>query len=1182
MERMCKMNTFFGPIKELAGYDEISSMLDIQGKTAMISGCIDSEKAHLVSALGSQKNVRIMITYDEAKAREIYDDCRFYHKETYYYPAKDFIFYSADVHGNEIVRERLKVVKGIIENQNMTIVTTIDGCADMLLPVEVIKKNILTFETGGVVDVEKLKKQMVRLGYERMGQVDTPGQFAIRGGIIDIFPLTDEVPVRIELWDDEVDSIRTFDVESQRSIEELDKVLVYPATEYVLTQDQIDNGILAMKDEMESQIEKLENGEAKLRLMRAVEEFDESTDCSRFIHSFTDTFVSFVDYFDRDTTLFVLDEPNRLKEKMDLVEFEFSDSMENRLVNGYILPSQSNMLYSVKEIYAKICCRKTLVLTTLEYKPALIDVEESFRVEAKGISSYNNRFEFLVEDLKRYKRGKYKAIVVSNSRTRAQRLAADLREYELNAYFSEDFSKEVVAGEILVTYGNIHKGFEYPLIKFVIIAETDIFGQEKKKVAKKKKKYEGKAIAGFNELSVGDYVVHENHGLGIYRGIEKVTVDKIEKDYIKIEYASGGNLYILATQLDMLQKYSGPDARKPKLNKIGGQEWNKTKAKVHGAVEAVAKDLVELYAKRQNEAGYQFRKDTVWQKEFEEMFPYEETDDQVSAIEDTKKDMESKKIMDRLICGDVGFGKTEVAIRAAFKAVQEGKQVAYLVPTTILAQQHFNTFEQRMKNFPIKVALLSRFKTAKEVREILADLKKGFVDIVVGTHKLLSKDVVFKDLGLLIVDEEQRFGVTHKEKIKKMKENVDVLTLSATPIPRTLHMSLVGIRDMSVLEEPPVDRLPIQTFVTEHNDEMIRESINRELGRDGQVYYVYNRVKQIEDVADHIRELVPDATVAYAHGQMDEHTLEGIMYDFINGNIDVLVSTTIIETGLDISNVNTMIIEDADKLGLSQLYQLRGRVGRSNRTSYAFLLYRRDKMLKEVAEKRLHAIREFTDLGSGFKIAMKDLEIRGAGNVLGQRQHGHMEAVGYDLYCKMLNEAVNELKGIKNVNQFETTVDMDVDAFIPAKYIRSEFQKLDIYKRVAGIDTYEELMDMQDELMDRFGDLPKSALNLLKIALIKSMAHHIGAIEVKGKTAGNNWLTVIKMYEKAEINAEKIPQFVEKYGRELKFTVDKEPFFSYTINRKTYKDAESYLDAVRKLLEDMQQTLALKEEISAE
>jgi len=1180
------MRTFFEPIEDLAGYMSIIKLLDTQGKTAMISGCIDSEKAHLVNALGQTAKCRMIITYDETKAREIFDDCRFYNKNTVYYPAKDFIFYSADVHGNVIVKERLEVIKQIINNRNgtddtdstndtLTVVTTIDGCAEMLLPIETIHKNILTLEEGGIYDVENLKKDLVRLGYERMGQVNGNGQFAIRGGIIDIFPLTEAAPIRIEMWDEEIDSIRAFDVESQRSVERLEKIEIYPACEVIFTENEIQDGIISIKTELKIQMAVLKkegNIEAAKRLEKEINEFDESIGCEKYLHSFAKTTVSFLDYFDRENTLFVVDEPNRLKDKMDLVELEFSESMINRLTNGYILPSQSNLLYSTREIYAKLNARKFLVLTTLEYKPELIDIEESFRVDCKSVSLYNNRFEFLVEDLKKYKKSKYKVIVVSNSRTRAQRLAADLREYELSSYFSENFDNLITDGEIMVTYGNIHKGFEYPLLKFVVIAESDIFGRQKQE-KKKKKKYEGKAISAFNDLAVGDYVVHENHGLGIYRGIEKVSIENIEKDYIKIEYAQNGNLYILATQLDMLQKFAGADARKPKLNKLGSAEWNKTKEKVHGAVEIIAKDLVELYAKRQQQIGYQFGKDTVWQKEFEETFPYEETDDQITAIEDSKRDMESKKVMDRLICGDVGYGKTEIAIRVAFKAVQEGKQVAYLVPTTILAQQHFNTFEQRMKDFPIKVALLSRFRTAKEIRETLEDLKKGFVDIVIGTHRLLSKDIVYKDLGLLVIDEEQRFGVTHKEKIKKMKENIDVLTLSATPIPRTLHMSLVGIRDMSVLEEPPVDRLPIQTFVTEHNDEMIRDAINREISRGGQVYYVYNRVKSIDEAASHIKSLVPQATVEFAHGQMDEHTLEKIMYEFINGEIDVLVSTTIIETGLDISNVNTMIIEDSDKFGLSQLYQLRGRVGRSNRTAYAFLLYKRDKMLKEVAEKRLHAIKEFTDLGSGFKIAMKDLEIRGAGNVLGQKQHGHMEAVGYDLYCKMLNEAVNELKGIVNDNLFQTTVDINVDAFIPATYIKSEFQKLDVYKRIAGIETNEELMDIQDELIDRFGELPKSAMNLLNIALIKSIAHSFGVVEIKGGVAGANWTTVIKMFPQADVNATNIPELIKDYNRELKFTVDKAPFFSYTVNKKKCKDAHEYMNALKVLLDKMYQAL---------
>jgi transcription-repair coupling factor (superfamily II helicase) len=697
----------------------------------------------------------------------------------------------------------------------------------------------------------------------------------------------------------------------------------------------------------------------------------------------------------------------------------------------------------------------------------------------------------------------------------------------------------------------------------------------------KKKKHDGKNIASFNELNIGDYVVHESHGLGVYKGIEKIQVEGVEKDYIKIAYANNGNLYVLATQLDRLQKYANQDTeKKPKLNSLGGVEWKKTKAKVTGAVEEVAKELVRLYAIRQKVEGYRFSQDTVWQKEFEEMFPYEETDDQLNAIEDTKKDMESGRVMDRLICGDVGYGKTEVAIRAAFKAVQDGKQVAYLVPTTVLASQHFSTFEERMKGFPVNVGQLSSFRTSAQNKKTIEGLKNGTIDVVIGTHRVLSKDVQFKDLGLLIIDEEQRFGVAHKEKIKELKNNIDVLTLSATPIPRTLHMSLVGIRDMSVLEEPPVDRHPIQTFVTEHNDEMIREAVTRELARNGQVYYVYNKVRDIEERAEYIQNLVPDAVVAYAHGQMDKRMLEKIMYEFVNGEIDVLVSTTIIETGMDIPNCNTMIIENADQFGLSQLYQLRGRVGRSTRTSYAFLMYKRDKMISEVAEKRLSAIKEFSDLGSGFKIAMKDLEIRGAGNVLGKSQHGHMAAVGYDLYCKMLNQAVNNLKGIKNEYSFETTVDLEVDAYIPASYIKSEYQKLDIYKRIAALETREELSDMKDELSDRYGSIPSCASNLLMVALIKSKAHKIGIMEIKGETASNpaggasNWRTVMNIYPKADIDSDAIPKLLESFGGALDFKVNGVPYFIWTVTKRKFTSQKEYLNGLLDMMDIMEDAIS--------
>ena len=860
--------------------------------------------------------------------------------------------------------------------------------------------------------------------------------------------------------------------------------------------------------------------------------------------------------------------------------YEYNESMKNRLAAGYVLPSQTNKVKAMNEIIGDLRNNKKLILTTLDYKPEGFEIDYSMYITARSISSYNNSFEYLAKDLEKYKKNGYTTILVCSSRTRALRIVDDLGKLGIASFYSEDFNKDYGSGLIIVTYGSLHKGFEYPVLSFVVIAENDIFSARKMKKLKKKK-HDGKNIASFNELNIGDYVVHESHGLGVYKGIEKIQVEGVEKDYIKIAYANNGNLYVLATQLDRLQKYANQDTeKKPKLNSLGGVEWKKTKAKVTGAVEEVAKELVRLYAIRQKVEGYRFSQDTVWQKEFEEMFPYEETDDQLNAIEDTKKDMESGRVMDRLICGDVGYGKTEVAIRAAFKAVQDGKQVAYLVPTTVLASQHFSTFEERMKGFPVNVGQLSSFRTSAQNKKTIEGLKNGTIDVVIGTHRVLSKDVQFKDLGLLIIDEEQRFGVAHKEKIKELKNNIDVLTLSATPIPRTLHMSLVGIRDMSVLEEPPVDRHPIQTFVTEHNDEMIREAVTRELARNGQVYYVYNKVRDIEERAEYIQNLVPDAVVAYAHGQMDKRMLEKIMYEFVNGEIDVLVSTTIIETGMDIPNCNTMIIENADQFGLSQLYQLRGRVGRSTRTSYAFLMYKRDKMISEVAEKRLSAIKEFSDLGSGFKIAMKDLEIRGAGNVLGKSQHGHMAAVGYDLYCKMLNQAVNNLKGIKNEYSFETTVDLEVDAYIPASYIKSEYQKLDIYKRIAALETREELSDMKDELSDRYGSIPSCASNLLMVALIKSKAHKIGIMEIKGETAANpaggasNWRTVMNIYPKADIDSDAIPKLLESFGGALDFKVNGVPYFIWTVTKRKFTSQKEYLNGLLDMMDIMEDAIS--------
>ena len=1080
------MKAFLTPLQGLAEFEQIKEKSKTNKGILQVSGCMESQKSHLMYGLSGIAPYRLILAEDERRAREIYEDYRFYDRKVYSYPAKDLLFFQADIHGNLLIRQRMKVIKALLEEKELTVVTSIDGCMDFLESLEKIKEQLIHYESDSTVDIEQLKNQLVALGYERVGQVEMPGQFSVRGGIVDIYCLTEENPWRIELWGDEIDSIRSFDPESQRSLENLEELTIYPAVEHIGDKDM----------------------------------------------------VSFLDYFPEERTIIFLDEPNRLTEKGGAVEEEYRQSRMHREEKGSRnLPE--NWLCSFEQLQKELNKRNCISVCALEPKQAGWKVREKFYLEVKSISAYNNSFELLVKDLHQYKKQGYRIALLSGSRTRAERLAKDLQEEGLAAFYGQDYDREICPGEIMVVYGHAKKGFEYPLIKFAVMTESDIFGQEQKK-KKKKKNYSGNRIQDFAELSIGDFVVHEKHGLGIYRGIEKVEVDRIVKDYIKIEYRGGSNLYILATQLDCLQKYSGADAAKtPKLNKLGTQEWNKTKSKVRGAVKNIAKELVELYAVRQEKEGYICGPDTVWQKEFEEMFPYEETEDQLSAIEDAKRDMESTKIMDRLICGDVGYGKTEVALRAAFKEVQESRQVAYLAPTTILAQQIYNTFVQRMKEFPVRVELLCRFRTPAQQKKAIEDLKKGQVDVIIGTHRILSKDVQFKNLGLLIVDEEQRFGVTHKEKIKQLKKDVDVLTLTATPIPRTLHMSLIGIRDMSVLEEPPMDRMPIQTYVMEYDEETVREAINRELRRGGQVYYVYNRVTDIADVALRIAKLVPDARVDFAHGQMSERELENVMYSFVNGDIDVLVSTTIIETGLDISNVNTMIIHDSDRYGLSQLYQLRGRIGRSNRTAYAFLMYRKNVMLKETAEKRLAAIREYTDLGSGFKIAMRDLELRGAGNLLGAQQHGHMNAVGYDLYCKMLNEAVKEAKGIHTMEDFETSVDLNVDAYIPDSYISNEFQKLDIYKRIAGIETQQDYDDMLEELLDRFGEPGKAVLNLLAIAKLKAIAHQGYVTEIKqtGKTVR------FTLYEKARLNTEGFPALMQKYRRGLQFKNEQEPKF---------------------------------------
>ena len=1171
------MNILTAPMAELSDFEDARKALKA-GKSVAVSGCVDSQKIHMAESLSDGFNFKIIATYSDIRAREIAEDLKLYERNVLMYPAKDLIFYQADIHNNKLVADRLRVLKRLEENAPCVIVTTFDALMSPVLPLSMYGKGRIKLDKKSIIDTKKLARSLVDIGYIRNYQVEEPGQFAIRGDIVDIFDTTEANPYRIELWGDDVESIRSFDIDSQRSIENLEAVSIFPATEVILDENTLYEGLERITKDAEKTADALRKEfrteeahriDIQIKTLKEdLVELGRMVNLDSYIRYFYEDIADFTDLFNPKDSVLIIDEPLHVREHAQAVETEFTESMKTRADKGYVIPGQMKILKSVNETLVTLSRLPLIQISALETRNLLVGADSRCSVVSKSLAPYKNQFDYLIKDLALYKKRGYRVIILSPSRTRAKRLCDNIRDNDIMATFTEDMYRDLLPGEVVVVYGNLLRGFEYPMLKFVVISESDIFGAEKKK-KKIKKKYEGTAISDFNDLKVGDYVVHENHGLGVYQGIEKIESENVIKDYMKITYRDGGNLYVLASSFDSVQKYASSDAaKKPKLNKLGSKEWTTTKTKVKSAVDVIAKDLVELYAKRQAKQGFVYGPDTVWQTEFEETFPFEETEDQLTAIAETKADMESTKIMDRLICGDVGYGKTEIAIRAAFKAVTEGKQVAMLVPTTILAQQHFNTFTQRMKDYPVRIQMLSRFRTSKEQKQTLEDLKKGMVDIVIGTHRLLSEDVVFKDLGLLVVDEEQRFGVTHKEKIKKLKENVDVLTLSATPIPRTLHMSLVGIRDMSVLEEAPEERVPIQTFVMEYNEELVREAIVRELARGGQVYYVYNRVSDIADVAARIKALCPEANVAYGHGQMKEHELENLMYDFIAGNIDVLVATTIVETGLDISNVNTIIIHDSDRMGLSQLYQLRGRVGRSNRTAYAFLMYRRDKILSEVAEKRLEAIREFTDLGSGFKIAMRDLEIRGAGNILGRTQHGHMEAVGYDLYCKMLNDAVKKLKGLRDDSgDFETQLDLDVDAYIPSDYILNEVQKLDIYKRIATIETSSEAEDIRDELRDRFGVVPKSADNLLSISLLRQKAHRCFVTELKGGKGQIKFL----MKPDGKINPVAIPDLIGKYKSSLSFVHKGVPYFMYKYKPSGVieADEETLLKMTEEILDDM-------------
>lgn len=1159
------MNIFYDFLKENKNFNKLKNYISDKSSTPVLaSGVIDTQKAHLIAGLSLEfNNSSIVITNSELKAKEIYNDLKFFMKDkVMLYPSKDVIFYWADVKSLDIIKQRFEIISKILDNEKITVVLSAEALFDRLVPAEIFKEFIFNINIGDQIDINQICQKLILMGYERCEMVEGQGQFALRGGILDIFSAVSTHAVRIEFWGDEVDSIRILDTVSQRSIENSKSIKIYPMRELVYHNEDVEKAINNIKAELKSI--KNPSDQLKISTNEVIEKLSTLRSFSgveKYFTYFYNETATLIDYF--NNPIIFVDEPNRIQEHCKFITTEFVNSIESRIDKGNMLPNQLKMIYTYDDIIFKIeeniSVLMTSLMTTLsDYKPKeLVD----FQVKATAL--VKNDMNLIAEDLGYLCKNDYRIIFLAGGHTHCERMLLDLQERGLSAVYLENIeSAQIQKGIIYITRGSLSHGFEYLRDKFAVVSEKDAFSESKKNKRKQKNKSkDGVAIQNISDLKVGDYVVHENHGIGIFKGIEQIITDGISKDYIKIGYAKEDVLYVSINQMDMVQKYIGGEATKPKLNRLGGASWEKAKAKAKQAAYISAKELVELYAERQKVKGFKYSPDTLWQREFEEEFEYDETDDQLTSIAEIKEDMESGKVMDRLLCGDVGFGKTEVAIRAAFKTVQDSKQVAYLVPTTILARQHYMTFAERMENYPIHIEMMSRFRTPKQQKETIENLKTGKTDIVIGTHRILSKDMNFKDLGLVIIDEEQRFGVKHKDKLKELRKNVNVLTLSATPIPRTLHMSMTGIRDMSVLAEPPNERIPIQTYVLDYDPECIKDAIHRELARNGQVYFLHNRVTNIAETTSKLQAIVPEARFAFAHGQMSQRELEDIMMDFMDGEIDVLVCTTIIETGLDIPNVNTIIISDADRMGLSQLYQLRGRVGRSTRTSYAYLMYARNKVLNTDAEKRLQTIKEFTEFGSGFRVAMKDLEIRGAGNLLGAEQHGHMDSVGYELYCKLLNEAVMELKGETVIKEFETLIDIKLNAFIPPAYIASEEQKLEMYKKISLISSIDDYYDVQEELEDRYGNIPRAVNNLIDVAYVKSEAHKIGAINVKQIKDK----VLIYFKTDANVSGEKLMKLIsESRGRILFTSTGGEPYLTYKL-----KDEKHILDEIKTLIKEI-------------
>lgn len=1128
-------------------FQEILSSLNTNRKMS-ICGLVNSTKANILYGIfeNIHKNV-FLISPTDYESKNIYDNLKFYTDDCVYFQERENVFYNVEAFSPDLKYDRIQALRSICSGERKIVCTSVESLTSLYMGRDKIISSYIDLFLSMEYEFEKLVRDIYSLGYERVSKVQVKGQYSVRGGIIDIFPINSKFPYRIEFFGDEINAIKSFNVTTQMSIENIKDITILQSQEFILNRDDRVKLYERIKSDFQNHINTIKDQEVRDKLksrfqitldrLKEFEFYDEYNIIIPYLH---DTFFEFFEFM--DNSVVIVDEYKKTIESINVIYDRFLENFNMLLLRGEVLPSQVNLLISKDKLILKLNDIFNLTFDLFSSDNNYGKIE----FQTKNIIKMEGKVDVILNEIKDKLNLGYYVIILSSSNLRGEKLKEMLEEYGIDAIFTEDIN-DIHAGKVIISTGYLNEGYDFSDLRLYVISDGDIFTEGKMKRSKSNffSNKEGLTkVRSFNDLRPGDYVVHVNHGIGVYKGIRKIEVQGIDRDYLDIEYDRNDKLYVPIEQLDLIQKYIGIEGKSPKINKLGGSEWIKIKTKTKKSIDEIAENLVKLYAKRNVLKGYAYSKDSTWQSEFEEEFPYTETPDQLSAISEIKRDMESGKPMDRLLCGDVGYGKTEVALRAMFKAVVDKKQVAFLVPTTILADQHYNNIKKRFINFPFNVDVLSRFRSTKSQKETLDKLKRGEVDIIIGTHRILSKDVEFKDLGLLVIDEEQRFGVKHKERIKELKENIDVLSLSATPIPRTLHMSMVGVRDISIIDTPPEDRYPVQTFVVEYSDQLVRGAILKEISRGGQGFFLYNIVENIDKMNIYLQGLVPECRFSVIHGQMGEREIEDIIIKFLNKEIDFLLCTTIIETGIDIKNANTIIIYNADKLGLSQLYQLRGRVGRSNRVSYAYLTYRKDKVLSEVAEKRLKTLKDFTELGSGFKVSMKDLEIRGSGNLIGEAQHGQMSVVGYDLYCKMLEDAIKMLQGKITHEEINTIVDIKIDAYIKEDYIEDEMQKLEIYKKISCIENEEDMDYIKDELLDRFAYIPDGVYNLIKISYIRALGKKLGFSQIK--EVGNK---VLFEYEsKRFFNDVSFNYIYNNYQDKVILNFGDKPSFSYDIS----------------------------------